>query len=128
MLCKKQSKTLTILGACLHAAAVASRYQNSDIFTAQEITISSRFTLVHRNTPRTPMGDWWRKRGLYIKRGGIPAKTDMMPAATGAQDEKVTPFPYKITSNKCGQWIVHNLSIPCDERRRPRRGAPAADQ
>jgi len=71
-LCKKQSKTLTMVGACLHAAAVASRYQNSDVFTVREITISGRFTPLHRNAPRTPMGDWWRKRGLYTKRRGIP--------------------------------------------------------
>jgi hypothetical protein len=37
-------------------------------------------------------------------------------------------FPMSIELNKCDQGIGHPLSMICDERRRPRQGAPAADQ
>jgi len=46
--------------------------------------------------PRPPTGEQgWRKGGdAYISETGFLMKTDMMPAVTGTQDEKVTPFPY----------------------------------
>jgi len=63
--------------------------------------ISARFFT--GNTALSQPGMPWLRERSPIERHNYyqmtPMKTDMMPAATGTPDEKVTPFPYYITIN-----------------------------